>query len=99
MITVDKPIKEVTCTEQGRVPEAIYSSSEPVVIRGLVSDWPLVKMGFKSARDAGDYLKGFYQNIPVTASIGDPEIDGRVFYNQDFSGLTINLSKLILVIY
>ena len=45
MITVDKPIKEVTCTEQGRVPEAIYSSSEPIVIRGLVSDWPLVKWG------------------------------------------------------
>ena len=50
-------------------------------------------MGFKSARDAGDYLKGFYQNIPVTASIGDPEIDGRVFYNQDFSGFNYQSIK------
>jgi hypothetical protein len=93
MISRNKPIKEIICTEQGQVPNEVYVSAEPVVIRGLVADWPLVKVGLKSARDAGDYLKGFYQNIPVTASIGDPEIDGRIFYNQDFSGFNYQSIK------
>ena len=83
MITIDKTIKEIGCTEPGRVPKDVYTSLEPMVIRGLVTDWPLVKMGLKSAPDAGDYLKSFYQNIPVTASIGDPDIEGRIFYNKD----------------
>ncbi|MGB1382382.1 MAG: cupin-like domain-containing protein [Porticoccaceae bacterium] len=93
MISIDKTIKEIGCTEPGRVPKDVYTSLEPVVIRGLVTDWPLVKMGLKSAPDAGDYLKSFYQNIPVTASIGDPDIEGRIFYNKDFSGFNYQSIK------
>jgi hypothetical protein len=93
MISINKPIKEVECIQPGQVPSVVYESSEPLVIRGLISEWPLVKMGLKSPREAGDYLKGFYQNIPVTASIGDPEIDGRIFYNQDFSGFNYQSIK------
>ena len=86
MISIKKTIKEIVATKSGQVPDEVYASSEPVVVRGLVADWPLVKMGQKTARDAGDYLREFYQNIPVTAAIGDPDIEGRVFYNKDFSG-------------
>jgi hypothetical protein len=93
MITVNKPIKEITCAQQGQVPAEVYASTEPVVIRGLVTDWPLVKIGLESARDAGDYLKSFYQNIPITASIGDPDIEGRIFYNEDFSGFNYQSIK------
>ena len=93
MISINKPIKDIKCADQGRVPDEVYASVEPVVIRGLVADWPLVKMGQKSFRDAGDYLKGFYQNLPVAASIGDPDIDGRIFYNEDFSGFNFRSVK------
>ncbi len=93
MISLDKPIKEIKCTDQGRVPKEVYASQEPLVIRGLVADWPLVKMGQKSSRDAGDYLKGFYQNLPVTAAIGEPDIDGRIFYNKDYSGFNYQSVK------
>jgi hypothetical protein len=93
MISINKPIIEIECAEHGQVPESVYASTEPLVIRGLVADWPLVKMGKKSFRDAGDYLKCFYQNLPVTASIGDPGIKGRIFYNQDFSGFNYHSVK------
>ena len=104
MIKVDMPIKEVACIKKGQVPEEIYTSNQPLVIRGLVANWPLVEMGLKSPRHAGDYLKGFYQNIPVTASIGNSEIDGRIFYNEDFSGfnyqsIKADLSDLLDNIY
>lgn len=93
MISIKKTIKEIVATKSGQVPDEVYASSEPVVVRGLVADWPLVKMGQKTARDAGNYLREFYQNIPVTAAIGDPDIEGRVFYNKDFSGFNYQSVK------
>ena len=93
MNSTNKPIKEVECSQSGQVPRAVYDSSEPLVIRGLISDWPLVKMGLKSPREAGNYLKGFYQNLPVTAAIGEPKIDGRIFYNEDYSGFNYQSVK------
>ena len=95
MNSTNKPIKEVECSQSGQVPSAVYDSSEPLVIRGLISDWPLVKMGLKSPREAGNYLKGFYQNLPVTAAIGKPKIDGRIFYNEDYSEVPIQTLRLI----
>ena len=104
MNLLKKPIKEIKCTAAGQVPDEVYASEQPLVIRGLVNNWPLVKKGKISSQAAGAYLGDFYQDLPVTASIGDPSINGRIFYNEDFSGfnyqsIKADLNQLLEKIY
>ena len=60
---------------------------EPVLLKGLVSDWPVVKAANRSDDAAADYLRQRYNAVPVTVSVGEPEVQGRIFYNADFSAL------------
>jgi hypothetical protein len=65
----------------------LLSGGEPVVLKGLASHWKLVEAGLRSDRDALDYLRSFYNGKPVGASFGDPQIAGRLFYNEGFTEL------------
>jgi hypothetical protein len=60
---------------------------EPVVLKGLVTDWPLVNAGRKSSGKAIAYMRSFDNGRTVGAYYGVPEIGGRYFYNDDLSGL------------
>lgn len=86
MIGVDKNIKEVTGCTPDNIPLHVLSSTEPLVLRGLVADWPITRLAGQSSRKATDYLLQFYEDRPVTVSVGDASTQGRVFYNDDFTG-------------
>lgn len=68
------------------IPAEVLSSSAPVLLKGLVDHWPLVQAGQQSAQAAADYLQQFDEGKPLTAYEGPPEIQGRIFYNEDFTG-------------
>lgn len=72
------------------LPDAILQSTRPVILRGLVADWPLVQAGLDSAKAAVDYLRRFARDAPVVAMVGSPEIGGRFFYNEDLSGFNFH---------
>jgi hypothetical protein len=76
------PIREV----EGIRAEAAFASmadlDEPVVMRGLVTDWPLVREARISAENADAYLRRFYQGAPVKAFIAPPGTGGRLFYTE-----------------
>ena len=59
----------------------LQGAREPFVIRGLVSDWPLVKAGGVSPRAARRYLVERARNVPFAVSIGAPGQGGRLFYD------------------
>ena len=84
MIRIEKRIKEVTGADG--LPDDVLTSTEPLVLKGLVNDWPVVTAGRESADAAIDYLAGFYENATVGAFFGDASINGRVFYNDDMTG-------------
>lgn len=65
----------------------LLSGDEPVVLKGLVKDWGLVRAGLRSDQEAINYLLSFYNGKTVGASFGAPEIAGRLFYNADFTEL------------
>jgi hypothetical protein len=65
----------------------LLSGDEPVVLKGLVRDWPFVAAGLRSDQDAMNYLRSFYNGKTVGTSKGDPRIAGRLFYNEDFTEL------------
>ncbi len=66
---------------------ALLATNEPVILKGLASDWPLVREGLKSADAAMDYLQQFDSGKPIVRFAGAPEIKGRFLYNAEMTGL------------
>jgi hypothetical protein len=71
----------------------LLAGNEPVVLRGLVRDWPLVRAGSAGAREAVTHLLGHYNGKPVQYSRGGPEVAGRPFYTPDFTALNTELKR------
>jgi hypothetical protein len=65
----------------------LLAGGEPVVLAGLIKDWPLVQAGLRSDDEAVKYLLSFYNGKTVGTSFGEPHIAGRLFYNADFTAL------------
>lgn len=89
-------IREVPGLEARALPDRVLESSEPLVLRGLVSQWPLVQAARESASAARRYLLGFYRDATVGAMLGMPDIEGRFFYNEDLSGFNFKSVKIRL---
>ena len=83
---------------EGIAPDAVYEHlierEQPLVLRQLVSDWPLVQAARQSADQAGAYLRQFDTGEPVTAFIGQQETRGRIFYNDDLSATNFSQSRV-----
>jgi len=86
MLPAAKPIREIAGLRPGDLGNEILASTEPLLLRGLVRDWPMVHAGLQSAQAADAYLRRFYRDATVNAMLGAPEIDGRFGYNDDLSG-------------
>ena len=78
------------------ITDDILSSCEPVVIRGLVADWPAVRAGLESVQAGFAYLRALCRDATVGAWLGPPEIEGRFFYNADMSGFNFRPQRLKL---
>lgn len=86
-------IPEIQVSGPDALPARLFESTEPLVLRGLASNWPVVKAARSSARQAADYLLGFDQGIPLTVYQGGPEIQGRIFYNRDMTGFNFERTR------
>lgn len=75
---------------------ALVAAGEPVVLRGIARDWELVQAGLRSPQEALAYLRGFDAGLPVQYSFGGPEIEGRPFYNDDFTQLNFEVRRGLL---
>lgn len=74
--------------------ESIFAAKKPIVIKGLLDDWQLLKRGRQSNDSAIDYLKTHYNGRPAVACIGPPEINGRFFYNQQATELNFRTEQM-----
>nr|WP_315401702.1 cupin-like domain-containing protein [uncultured Duganella sp.] len=74
--------------------DEILASPAPLVLRGLVAHWPLVRAARASAQAATTYLRRFYRDATVVASHSPPGTGGRIFYNDDLSGFNFTSQKV-----
>jgi hypothetical protein len=81
-----RQMRERSDARPGDLPREALEPAEPLVLRGLVSDWPAVQAGKASPAAAIDYLRRFYANATVNAVRVPARQKGRVFYNEDLSG-------------
>ncbi len=83
-------VRTVDHAEPGRITADITQAKEPLILRGFVSHWPVVKAAAESDQALRSYLARFDRGAVVPISVGKPETDGRVFYNADFSGFNVD---------
>ena len=86
-----KFIEEIKSSDITSLTDSIFQSNQPVVFRGLVNNWPLVKEGLISNNAASRYLHCFYNQKAVQAFVAPPEVNGRYFYNNDLSGFNFDV--------
>ena len=89
-------IKQLENCPADVIPDEVLNSVEPILLKGLVADWPIVHAGKQSARVAADYIQGFDRDTPLTAYEGPPDINGRIFYNAEFSGFNFARTRQTL---
>jgi hypothetical protein len=93
MLPDAKPIREVTGIDPRQLPDEILTSTQPLVLRGLVADWPIVRADLASPAASAAYLRKFYRDATITAGLGKADIGGRFFYNDDLSELNFKLVR------
>lgn len=87
------PIPERTGLAPGALPDELLRSPTPLVLRGLVRDWPAVQAARRSDADIAAYLHQHWHDATVGMLIGPPQIGGRFFYNDDLSGFNFQRDK------
>lgn len=102
MLAGAEPIREIHADGRDGVPDAVLrptgATPTPMVLRGLVSHWPMVVAARQSMQAAANYLHRLEnpQAPPVVATVGAPQIGGRVFYNDDLSGINFRQEHVAL---
>ncbi len=89
-------VRELAAVDAADWRGLVLGAGEPLVLRGLVGQWPLVQAGVQSPAAAMAYLRGFYRNATVGAWFGPPAIKGRFFYNDDFTGFNYQAAMVKL---
>lgn len=72
------------------LPVDLLQSTQPVLMRGLVKDWPMVQAALDSEQAYCDYLRQFGADTKLSLWRAPPEAGGRFFYNAEFSGFNFH---------
>ena len=96
MLEINRKVREVQGCRPDSLSDDILYSAEPLVLRGLTADWPLVEAAKQSSAQAESYILQFDSGQPLTAYRGPGDINGRIFYNHDLSGFNFERIRLPL---
>ncbi len=82
-----QPVEERPAPKTAEELRAIRDGVRPVVMRGLVSEWPAVARAREGDEAIARYLLEGGVTRPVNAIGAGPDAQGRFFYNSDLTGL------------
>ena len=80
------------------LPDDVLGSTQPLVLRGVAADWPMVQAARQSTAKAVDYLRRFDRRADVVAMMAPPEAQGRFFYNEDLTGFNFQPQRVPLAV-
>ena len=96
MLEIDTQVKTVTDFSSQSLEQLLQNQTKPLILKGLVAQWPMVKAAKQSDASAGAYLRQFYQDLPLMVFLGNKEIQGRFYYNDGFDGFNFMRSTASL---
>lgn len=70
--------------------ERIRLGKKPVVLRGLVQEWPVVERANSGFDSLAEYLVRFDRGEKFQAMIAPASVRGRLFYREDMSGFNFD---------
>ena len=62
---ITKKTKVLEGCRPDQIPDYVYTSTEPIILKGLVKDWPLTIAAQESAAAATQLLKSHYNGKPA----------------------------------
>ena len=80
------PVRAVEGVDRQTFEGHIRGLHEPVVLQGLVGDWPLVEAARRATIEAASLLKSFDAGFRPQVVEAGREAGGRIFYDDDLSG-------------
>src|SRR4029434_1032211 len=95
-LPIANAIEEIAGVDPQSLSDELLARTQPAVLRGLVSSWPVARAGRESAAATDAYLRRFYKDATVNAMLGAPDIGGRFFYNDDLSGFNFKAVSIKL---
>jgi hypothetical protein len=72
----------------------IAEPCQPVVVRGLVSAWPVTQAAAQSPSHFRDYVAQFDAGSQTEVFIGEPRIAGKYYYTDDLQGFNFSRSRM-----
>ncbi|RZZ84046.1 cupin-like domain-containing protein [Pseudoxanthomonas winnipegensis] len=91
-----RPIEERHGLRADTLGPELLASDQPLVLRGVVADWPIARAGAASAQEAVAYLRRFARPDPVVATVAAPETGGRFFYTDGQQGFNFRQERVPL---
>jgi Cupin-like domain len=88
-----QPMKEVDGITREQFWREVVPGYEPVVMRGVVADWPLVEQGRAGLEPCLQYLMGFDAGQAVDAVLAKPELTRAFSYAPDLDGFNFMRDK------
>lgn len=76
------------------IPAEVLDSEKPLLLKGLVSEWPAVKACGASFPEAARYLSQFWTNDPITVYASDSN-KGRYFYDDEGTGFNFRVGTAL----
>lgn len=94
---VQRRVRELSGIAPEAIPfELLMAEQQPTILRGVVSDWPLVAAGRESPSAAIDYILSFYGGAAVAGYTAAPEAGGRYFYDDTATRLNFARERVQL---
>jgi hypothetical protein len=78
-----KPVTTYEKVDLALFQSTIQPAQKPAILRGLVSDWPIVKAGLISDQEVCAYVGRHATDAPANCFFAPPEIRGRFGYGAD----------------
>ncbi len=91
-----RAIDEIAGLTPEQFRDMVVPAARPLVVRGLVADWPVVAAGRKSGAALGDYLMRFDRGRQFGAMVAPPRAGGRFFYNDSLTGFNFRRQSVKL---
>ena len=95
------PSRQTVTVWEGITPDAIpfddlFALNQPVILKGLVNDWPMVKAGRTSPLETMQMLEDNYSNKPMLVYRAPSEIQSRFGYNDTCTGFNFSAERLTI---
>src|SRR3954470_18662009 len=88
------PVRDIHGARFDRVPfDELFAGNEPVLMRGLTADWPLVRAARESPTRVMELLADNYNKKPVIVYVGEPAMGGRFAYDEALTGFNYRAER------